>query len=55
MKDLGLNVIDIIQNDEEDMPTQKRINQIVSNMKENNVKAILMENAEKMIKNKIAR
>lgn len=43
-KDLGLNVIDIIQNDEEDTPTQKRITEIVSNMKENNVKAILMEN-----------
>jgi zinc transport system substrate-binding protein len=43
-KDLGLNVIDIIQNDEEDAPTQKRITQIVDNMKANNVKAILVEN-----------
>lgn len=43
-RDLGLNVIDIIQNDEEDTPTQKRITEIVNNMKENNVKAILMEN-----------
>jgi len=43
-KDLGLNVIDIIQNDEEDTPTQKRINEIVNNMKANNVKAILIEN-----------
>ena len=42
-KDLGLNVIDIIQNDEEDTPTQKRITEIVNNMKENNVSAILME------------
>lgn len=43
-KELGLNVIDIIQNDEEDTPTQKRITEIVDNMKKNNVKVILMEN-----------
>ena len=43
-KELGLNVIDIIQNDEEDMPTPKRNIEIVNNMKENNVKVILMEN-----------
>ena len=43
-KDLGLNVIDIIQNNEEDTPTQKRITEIVDNMNKNNVKAILMEN-----------
>jgi len=43
-KDLGLNVIDIIQNDEDDTPTPKRRTEIINNMKENNVKAILMEN-----------
>lgn len=43
-RDLGLNVIDIIQNDEEDTPTPKQINEIINKMKENNVKAILLEN-----------
>lgn len=43
-QEVGINVIDIIQNDEEDTPTPKRINEIISNMKENNVTAILMEN-----------
>ncbi|MBE5812115.1 MAG: zinc ABC transporter substrate-binding protein [Clostridiales bacterium] len=43
-KDLGLNVVDIIQNDEEDTSTPKRNIEIANNMKANNVKVILIEN-----------
>lgn len=43
-REVGINVVDIIQSDEEDTPTPKRINEIINNMKENNVIAILMEN-----------
>lgn len=43
-KELNLNVVDIIQHDEEDTPTQKRINEIIQNMKDNKVNAILIEN-----------
>jgi len=43
-RDLGLNVIDIIQNNEEDTLTPKRITEIANNMKASNVQAILIEN-----------
>ena len=42
-KDLGLNVIDIIQSGEDDVPTPKRNIEIIKNMKDNNVKVILLE------------
>lgn len=43
-RDLGLNVIDIIQSNEEDTLTPKRITEIANNMKVSNVQAILVEN-----------
>ena len=43
-KEINLNVVDIIQHDEEDTPTQKRINEIIQNIKDNKVSAILIEN-----------
>ena len=39
----GLNIIDIVQNDEEDVPSPKRLQEIIENIKKNNVKAIFTE------------
>lgn len=40
---VGLNIVDIIQNDEEDVPSPKRLQEIIENIKTNDVKAIFAE------------
>ena len=40
---LGINIIDIIQNEEDDVPSPKRLQEIIQNIKDNNVKAIFAE------------
>jgi len=41
--DLGLNIIEVIQNEEDDMPSPKRLQEIIQKIKDNNVKAIFAE------------
>jgi len=50
-ENFGLNIIDIVQNDEEDVPSPKRLQEIIRNIKENNVKAIFTEEhySEKLV------
>lgn len=42
-EDIGINVVDVIQKDEDESPTPKQLIEIVDNIKNNNVKAIFIE------------
>lgn len=42
-KDLGINVVEIVQNGEENVPSPKEIVEIIQKMRENNIEVILME------------
>lgn len=51
---LGLNIIDIIQNDEDDVPSPKRLQEIIQNIKDNDVKAIFAEEESDKLANMLA-
>jgi zinc transport system substrate-binding protein len=42
-QDMGINIVDIIQRNEEESPTPKELIDITKNIKENNVKGICIE------------
>lgn len=51
---LGINIIDIIQNEEDDVPSPKRLQQIIQNIKDNEVKAIFAEDETDKLANMLS-
>jgi len=51
---LGLNIVDIVQNEEDDVPSPKRLQEIIQNIKDNEVKAIFAEDETDKLANMLS-